>query len=70
MPEILTGGGAPPEAPPALPPCVGGTAIDEEAGVASLGPLSLRGAGDSFFFPLSLFNLLSRPPTPLKAASN
>lgn len=51
---------------------VGGTATDEEAGAASLeGPLSLpAGAGDSFSFPLSLFVLLSWPPTPLKAASN
>ena len=59
--------------PVALAPCLGGigTATDEEAGTTSLeGPLSLLAGADSFSFALSLFVFLSRPPTPLKAASN
>jgi len=70
----LEGRGSTSSEPVALAPSLGGTgtATDEEAEAASLeGTLSLpAGAGDSFSFPLSLFVLLSRPPTPLKAASN
>lgn len=67
----LEGGGSTSSEPAAFAPCLGGTATDEEAGAASLeGPLSLLAGADSFSFALSLFVFLSRPPTPLKAASN
>jgi len=70
----LEGRGSTSTEPAALAPCLGGTgtATDAEAEAASLEEtLSLlAGAEDSFSFPLSLFVLLSRPPTPFKAASN